>query len=123
MGNEVEILLGTVITTSNFLSGEVTVIDGSTNEIVDRIVGIPLANGITFDSANGNLFVAANAIVTVIDGSTDKKIGNIGVNGPIRSFVGMTFDPTDNNLYVTDASGSVHVIDASNFNQVARNMH
>ena len=120
MGNEVEILLGTVITTSNFLSGEVTVIDGSTNEIVDRIAGIPLANGITFDSANGNLFVVANAIVTVIDGSTDKKIGNIGVNGPIRSFVGIT---TDNNLYVTDASGTVHVIDASNFNQVARNMH
>jgi YVTN family beta-propeller protein len=101
---------------TNFVDNTVSVISGSTNQVIATIpVGVqPL--GVAFDSANGNLYVTnyshdLRGTVSVISGKTNTVIGNpipVG-SGP----EGIAFDSANGNLYVVnsgDNPGTVSVI-------------
>ena len=99
--------------------GSVSVIDGSTNEIIDnpiRVGSYPTA--LAYNSNNNNIYVANSASdsadgnsVSVIDGTTNMVVDTIPVGmGP----VGIAYDSINGNLYVTNInSDSVSVIDGS----------
>lgn len=75
--------------------------------------------GVTFDQANGNLYVTDNATgtVSVINIASDKLVTTIPVGvGPAQ----IAIDPTNGYLYVTNnASSTVSVIDGAS-NQVIK---
>lgn len=84
---------------ANDASGDVSVINGTTNTVVGSI---PIANcpfGIAWDSANGDLYVAGDCTsnVAVIDGATNAVVGNVGVGSPAT---GVAVDSSTNQIFV-----------------------
>jgi YVTN family beta-propeller protein len=104
----------TSTTGTNLSAGTVSVINGSTNTVVDTIqVGIsPL--GIAINPENGNLYVTNfySGSISVINGSTNSVVDTVPseAQGPL----GIAFNPENGNLYVTNFySGSISVINGS----------
>ena len=75
----------------NSASGNVSVIDGATNKVIQSINVSKCPDGVAFDSSNGYVYVSHEASdnVSIIDGSTNKFIQNITV-GEFPS--GVAFD-------------------------------
>ena len=92
------------------VAGTVSVIDGSTNEVVDTI---SLGNGpisFAFNPINNNMYVTDHTIDTVhvIDSSTNTVVDTIVVGSHPT---GIAFNPTNNYMYVANMdSDTVSVI-------------
>ncbi|MGC8993144.1 MAG: YncE family protein, partial [Thermoplasmata archaeon] len=99
----------------------ITVINGSTNQIIGNITVGYMPDGIAYDPTNNNIYVA-NLIsnnITVISGYTNKVIDNIS---SIYSPAGIAYDTANDNIYLTNfASNNVTVI-SSNTNKIIDNI-
>jgi YVTN family beta-propeller protein len=110
---------------ANTGSGDVSVIDGSTNAVAKPI---PVGNGPTaleYNPSNGKIYVANrdSPSVSVIDSSTNAVIGTIGAGGsPWAEGFRLEYNQNNSEMFVTNAlSDSVSVIDSSN-NKVIDNI-
>ncbi len=97
-------------------SNSLTVIDGSTDEVVGS-VAVQNPYDVAFDSANGYLYVTnetSGGYVTVIDGSNDEFVASIPVGG---TPVGVAVDSSNGCIYVTndvsEDNGYVDVVNGS----------
>lgn len=85
------------------LVGDVTAIDGATNRVVASVNAGDEPGSVTFDSANGYLYVAnqvtvgSNGSITVLAAGTLDTVGTIPV-GPTPQ--GVLFDPLNGDVYV-----------------------
>lgn len=109
---------------SNGASGDITVIDGTTDLTVGSIDLAPAGlAGIAFDSSNGYLYVTSSTggfsngsyFVTAIDGATNQVVGTIPVG---LEATAVAFDGSTGDLYVVDGtwlmnSGNVTVINGA----------
>ena len=91
--------------------GGVAVIRGTTSVGVINLSS-PSAGGITFDPANGDLYVPEYRAghVDVIDGATNTLVGNITVGG---SLWGAVYDSWNQDLYIVGSSGGVAVVNGT----------
>ena len=95
---------------TNDYTGNVTVINGTTNAIIGWITVGSVPIGIAFDSSNGNLYVTNQQSnnVTIIDGNTGKTIGSITVG---ENPYGISIDSSNSKIFVNDyTSGSISII-------------
>jgi len=100
---------------TNVGSDNVSVINGSTNNVIASIgVGVGSSpDGAAFDSANGYIYVTnvGSDNVSVINGATNKVIASIGVGVAPD---GAAFDSANGYIYVANfRSGSVSVINGA----------
>jgi YVTN family beta-propeller protein len=97
-------------------SGTVSIIDKSTNEILETISVGGLPTGIAFNPENGNMYVTnqGSGTVSIINSSTNRIVENISVGGlPSR----IAFNPENGNMYIADwNSSTVKVIDSQTHN-------
>jgi len=102
---------GNIYVTNSYYAGYVSVIDGTTNTLADTIGGGSGLDGITYDSADGYLYMTdsvSNGAV-VIDGATGTITTTVTVGTTPNAVV---YDPANGDVYVTNqASGTVSVID------------
>ena len=75
--------------------GVITIINGTTNEIVAKISDSNYPQAIVFDDNNGNVYVLNWNNIMVLNGMTNKIITNISVSGDFGAF-----DPHNNYIYV-----------------------
>jgi YVTN family beta-propeller protein len=90
----------------------VSVIDSSTNEVVDTIPVGAFPLGIAFNPSNNDMYVTVvgSSTVSVIDSSTNTVVDTIPVERPH----GVAFNPSNNDMYVAnERSETVSVIDSS----------
>lgn len=90
--------------------GYIVAISG-TKVVADIKVGYLLDNWgqtVAYDPANGDIYASINNGTVVIDGSTNKLIGEIPITAP----VGITYDPTNKEVYVAGRD-NVSVISSS----------
>ena len=103
---------------TDFLSNNVSVINGSTNNVISTIdVGSP--DAATFDSSNGYVYISNcfSSSVSVINGSTNNVISTIDVG---QHPSGAAFDPSNGYVYVANAySNNVSVINGSTDSVIA----
>ena len=95
-------------------SGTVSIIDGSTNRIVDTISGIPHPVQLVYNPSNHYMYVAGHNSnsVSIISGSTNKVIDTITVGqGPVSP----VFDPNNGNVYVTNFNSNESPGNNNNF--------
>ena len=79
----------------------VSVIDSSSNTVINTITVGSDPTGVGFDPDNGNVYVGNQGtnFVSVIDGSQNQVIGSINVgSGPVTP----VYDPVHRNIYVTN---------------------
>jgi YVTN family beta-propeller protein len=82
-------------------SNTVSIIDTTTNKLIDIMPGFQDPAGFGYDSTNGNIYVDNHGsnYVSVVSGSTNKVLYNVTVGqGPVSP----VFDPNNGNVYVTD---------------------
>jgi YVTN family beta-propeller protein len=100
--------------TTDRVSNQVSVIDGSTNMVTARIPVGGRPTGVAVNPNTNRIYVANQNSnnVSVIDGSTDQAIATVNVgNAPF----GIAVNPNTNRIYVANSnSGSLAVIDGSN---------
>ena len=99
---------------ANQLSGDVSVIDSSTNTVIKTVdVGQHLQD-LEYNPSNGYIYVANQGSndVSVIDSSTNTVVATVGVdNGPLS----LEYNPSNNNIYTAnEGSTTVSVIATSN---------
>jgi len=99
--------------------GTLSVIDGSTNNVIDTITIGFAPKLVGFDQAANRIYVANQGTntVSVINGSTNSVIATIPVGfAPVKPVV----NPNTGNVYVTNqGAGSVSVIDGSTNSVIA----
>src|SRR5438445_660 len=98
----------------------VSIIDGATNQITNKIVFPSDANntavpdGIVYDSSNGNVYAYAGGAsppsVLVINTATNNLVGAIGMAS--NSIAGIAYDPV-NQLIYTNPGGYLQAIDGN----------
>ena len=113
INNKIFVVNGNFLRTSLHDLGNVSVIDGSTNKIIDTIAVGDSPRGITFDKNNNKIYVANQLSnnISVIDLKTN-KIVTLSVDGgrPIE----ILFNSFNNHIYFTDGfQSAVSVIDGS----------
>jgi len=89
------------------------VINGSDNAVIATVEVGQTPDAITFDSSNGNVYVAneGSSTVSVISGSNDSVIATIRRDEPNA----ITYDVSNHDIYVTNGgSDTVSVIEGSN---------
>jgi YVTN family beta-propeller protein len=99
-------------------SGNVSVINGSTNKVVTSITVGCSPLGVAFDSSNGYVYVTngGSSNVSVINGSTNKVVTSINV-GSIP--FGVAFDSSNGYVYVTNFhSGTISIISTNSTSPV-----
>jgi YVTN family beta-propeller protein len=86
---------------TNTVSGNVTVINGSSNRTIGSVSVQSDPEGIAFDSANDSLYVANNGsdTVSVVDLPTERVVANLTV-GSAPS--GVAWDPASERVFVSD---------------------
>ena len=103
---------------SGFTPGTLSVIDGSTNNVIDTITIGFVPKLVSFDQTANRIYVAnqGSNTVSVIDGSTNNLIATIPVGvAPAQAVI----NPNTGNIYVTNqGSGTVTVIDGSTNNLI-----
>lgn len=102
---------GTLYVSSS--GGAVTVINASSNRIVDLIPTGESTYGIAYDRANGELYAAHYGTdnVTIIRSTTDQVIRTLGVG---KNPAGVTVDPANGMVYVMNSgSNNLTVVDGS----------
>lgn len=93
---------------ASWVSQNVSVINDSTNTVVDTIpvAGVPI--GLAYDGNNGDIYVTTYTVpyqsptfnnISVISGNNNTVIGNFSVPGVPTS---LQFDPVNNDLYVSN---------------------
>jgi YVTN family beta-propeller protein len=102
-------------------SNTVSVINTTSNTVIDTIPTGSITDGVVYDSSNGNVYaVNAGSPVTVIKASDNKVIANIPVGS---NSLGGVFDPANGEVYVfNQLSGSVSVINGAT-NTVLTTIH
>jgi YVTN family beta-propeller protein len=102
---------------NNDLAGKVSVIDSSTNRVVDTISIGKKPQAIAYDAGNNNIYVANtfSNTVSVINKLANNAIATIPVdNLPGNSSSGIAYHSSNGKIYVTNlGSGTVSVIDGS----------
>ena len=98
---------------SNFDNGTVSVISSSTNKVVSSVrVGAAYVEPWPplLDPQNGDIYVpmASADFVAVISGATNTVVANFTIGEGV--FSGMTFDPTNGDIYLTNDVGQVLII-------------
>lgn len=96
---------------------EVDVVNGTTDAIVQTIHISGAPDSVTYDSANGDLYIAnwGTNILTVISGANDSILANITVGtepgGPVNA---VSYDPVTGDIYVPNSqSDTISVISGS----------
>jgi YVTN family beta-propeller protein len=102
-------------------SNTVTVINTTSNTVIDSVPAGSITDGVVYDSSNGNVYaINAGSPVTIIKASNDHVIGSITVGS---NSLGGVFDPANGEVYVfNQLSGSVSVIDGAT-NTVLTTIH
>jgi YVTN family beta-propeller protein len=88
-------------------SNTVSVINGTTNALVETIpVGLG-PNGVTYNQNNGDVYVAnsINGTISVISGLTNTVYSTIpiGINNNPNS---VSYNPTNNTLFITNSNSN-----------------
>ena len=86
------------------LGGDVTVIDGATNQVIATVTVVgdwPQALG--YNPQNNRVYCANYGSVTVIDGATNQVLRTIGVR---EYAVALCHNPVQNRVYVVNCYGS-----------------
>ncbi len=85
---------------------DVTVINGTTNSAAGRIAPVEPGPGVTFDSANGMIYVCSNVaqasqsnFVTAVNGTTNLVVASTRV---VDECHGAVYDPEDGYVYMTN---------------------
>ncbi len=99
-------------------SGNITVVDGTSNTIttVMRFANPIFSNvdlsAIAFDSTNQDIYVAdqGDMVLNVVNPASDTLVTNVSITGNPS---GLTFDPTNGNLYATNLASSIDVINGA----------
>jgi YVTN family beta-propeller protein len=106
-------------------SGTVSIIDKSTNEILETISVGGLPSRIAFNPENGNMYVTnqGSGTVSIINSSTNRIVENISIGNQYNSLpTGIAFNPENGNMYVTNqGSGTVSIINSST-NRIVENI-
>jgi YVTN family beta-propeller protein len=102
-------------------SNTVTVINTTSNTVIDSVPAGSITDGVVYDSSNGDVYaINAGSPVTVIKASDDHVIGSITVGS---NSLGGVFDPANGEVYVFNQnSGSVSVINGAT-NTVLTTIH
>jgi YVTN family beta-propeller protein len=95
--------------------GNLTVINGSSNQVVGSYPGGYEFDGVAVDPSNGTVFVTDSGfgIVEVFNGSSGQQVRtlNVGYNP-----AGIAFDPADNQIFVANAgSNNVTAFNATSY--------
>ena len=100
-------------------SNTVSVINGTTNTVIETLSVGFFPQGISFNPSNGFVYVTVGCNVLVINGATNTIVKSIaiGCSYPYPHPYGVTFDSSNGYLYVADTtSNNVSVINcATNF--------
>ena len=101
-------------------SNVVSVINGTTNKVIQNISVGSYPTGIAFDSLNGNIYVAnlLSGFVSVINGTTNIVTQNITTSS---SPGGVAVDNFNGNIYVTNGANIVSVINGTT-NKITKNI-
>lgn len=91
---------------ANFGDGTISVIDPSTNEVVDVIDISPTLINLAFNPSNGIIYSTNRETVSVISGTTNDVIDTIDIPSPY----GIAVHPPTGKVYVTDNSGSAVIV-------------
>lgn len=102
-------------------SNTVSVINTTSNTVINTIPTGSITDGAVYDSSNGDVYaVTAGSPVTVIKASNEKVIANIPVGS---NSLGGVFDPANGGVYIFNQnSGSVSVINGAT-NTVLTTIH
>ena len=98
---------------ANTGSGTVSVINGTTNNVVKNISTGAGPIGITYNEYNGNIYVtnSINGTVSVIDGLLNTVIDTIDVFASDNNLTGITFNSNNENVYVANTNaGSISIL-------------
>ena len=104
---------------TNYESDNVSVINGSTNNVISTVDVGSYPQRAAFDSANGYVYVTNSLSnnVSVINGSSNKLISTVDVGSYPH---GVAFDPSNGYIYVTNyESDNVSVINGSTNSVIA----
>jgi YVTN family beta-propeller protein len=104
---------------SNEDSNSISVIDSSSNAVINTIDVGPRPQGFAFNPANNDMYLAheVSNTVSVIDTNTNTVVGTIQVGSDPFA---VTFDPSNNHMYITNrVSSTVSVIDTNTNTVVA----
>jgi YVTN family beta-propeller protein len=105
---------------TDYYPGNVSVINPATDQVTGSITVGYNPNGIVYDSANNELYVANEGThnVTVISGADNRTVANISTGDNPSAIL---FDPISNQVFVVDyaPTGLVTVIDASSNTAIA----
>jgi YVTN family beta-propeller protein len=100
---------------TDWLTGSVRVIDGSTNSVIATL-SLPTQGpgAVAFSPSNGQVYVANPNYgnITIIDGATNRIVGEIQFK--TSSPCAFTYDSSNKNIYVLDDVGGITEIDESN---------
>ena len=100
-------------------SGSVSVIDGSTNKVIDTILVGNGPTGITVNTNTDRIYLTNyySGTISVINGQTNEVIDNIVVN---ETPWGITINPTTNMVYVSSFfSNTVSIINGNTEERIA----
>lgn len=98
-------------------SGSVSVIDGSTNQVINTIIGVADPVQLAYDSANEDIYVAGHSanVVSIIDSRTNALIGTVtGLPDP----TGVGYDSANGNVYVGNQGSNFVSIISGQTNKV-----
>jgi YVTN family beta-propeller protein len=98
---------------ANTGSDTVSVINGTTNDVVKTISTDARPIGITYNEYDGNVYVtnSINGTVSVIDGLLNTVIDTIDVFGNNNNLTGIVFNSNNENVYVANTNaGSIYIL-------------
>src|SRR5690349_298754 len=93
------------IYTANFDSGDISVIDSSTNKVITTTVTDGNVQDLVYNPSNGNIYATSisnsdgNGKVLVIDSSTNKVISTFNVGDDPQD---IKYNPSNGNIYVAN---------------------
>ncbi len=97
-------------------AGNMTVISGTSNQVIANIPNVPLPEGGAYNPVNGYLYVSNNGKygnITVLDAVTNSYVTTI-VTGNKWGLAGDTYDPSNQLLYACDRSDdNITVVDTT----------
>ncbi len=92
-------------------SSSISVINATTNTLVNTIPSILSANDIVYDSSDNEMYVSANSAIYIINAKTNQLITSIGNVNLVNL---MTYDSANGDVYVGTFQALVYVISGTN---------
>ena len=103
-------------------AGNMTVISGTSNQVIANIPNVPLPEGGAYDPANGYLYVSNDGKygnITVLDAVTNSYVSTIST-GNKWGLGGIAYDPSNQLLYACDnGDNNLTVVDTTSNSVVA----